>query len=102
MPNGRRVLTLRTLEFNYKASSSLALYGRGRETRPDIWAPGAGGANGATGYLIGQAAGSYVRRSEDRKAVRETSLSGDPEYLTEEAKTDLRFDTDTKEVMGEG
>jgi hypothetical protein len=102
MPNGRRVLTLRTLEFNYKASSSLALYGRGRETRPDIWAPGAGGANGATGYLIGQAAGSYVRRSVDRKAVRETSLSGDPEYLTEEAKTDLRLDTEAKEVTGEG
>ena len=102
MPNGRRVLTLRILESNYKASSSLALYGRGRETRPDIWAPGAGGANGATGYLIGEAVGFYLRRSEDRKAVRETSLSGDPEYLTEEAKTDLRLDTEAKEVTGEG
>jgi hypothetical protein len=36
-----------------------------------------------------------LRRSEDRKAVRETSLSKEPEYLTKEAKTDLRFDTDT-------
>jgi hypothetical protein len=30
------------------------------------------------------------------------SLSGDPEYLTEEAKTDLRLDTEAKEVTGEG
>ena len=37
-----------------------------------------------------------------QKAELDTSLSRDPEYLTEEAKTDLRFDTDTKEVMGEG
>ena len=88
MPNGRRVLTLRTLEFNYKASSSLALYGRGRETRPDIWAPGAGGANGATGYLIGQAAGSYVRRSEDRKVGLGTSIGREPENLAEEAERD--------------
>ena len=77
-------------------------YGRGRETRPDIWAPGAGEANGTIGYLIGQAVGFQLRRSEDRKAVRETSLSRDPEYLIEEAKTDPRSSTRTKEVMGEG
>jgi hypothetical protein len=102
MPNGRRVLKLRILEFLYKASSSLALYGRGRETHPDIWAPGAGGANGATGYLIGEAAGFYLRRSEDRKAGLETSIGREPENLAEEAMSNLRFDAETKVVMRQG
>jgi hypothetical protein len=66
-----------------------------------MWAPGAGGANGATGYLIDEAAGFYLRRSEDRKVGLETSLSRDPEYLTEVAKKELRFGTGTKEVMRE-
>jgi hypothetical protein len=67
-----------------------------------MWAPGAGGANGTTGYLIGEAAGFYLGRSEDRRAVLETSLRREPKYLTEEAERDLRFDTDTKEVMRKG
>ena len=67
-----------------------------------MWAPGAGGANGATGYLIGEAAGFYLRRSEDRKAVRETSIGKEPENQAEEAESDLRLSTDTKEVMRQG
>jgi hypothetical protein len=32
----------------------------------------------------------------------QTSLSGEPEYLTEEAEKALRFETHTEEVMEEG
>ena len=67
-----------------------------------MWAPGAGGANGATGYLVDEAAGFYLRTSQDRKAERETSISGEAENQTEEGDRDLRFYTDTKEVMREG
>jgi hypothetical protein len=67
-----------------------------------IWAPGAGGANGATGYLFGEVAGSYLRRSEDRKAGLETSISEEPENQAEEAESDLRLSRDTKEVMSQG
>jgi hypothetical protein len=68
---------------------------------PRFWAPGAGGAHGATGYLLGEAAGSYLRRSQDRKVGLQTSLSGEPEYLTGKAEKVIRFKTHTKEVMGE-
>jgi hypothetical protein len=67
-----------------------------------MWAPGAGGANGATGYLIDEAAGFYLRWSEDRKAGRETSIGEEPENLAEEAKRDFKLGTDTKEVMRQG
>ena len=40
-----------------------------------------------------------MRRSQDRKVGIQTSLSGKPEYLTEEAKTDSRSSTKRKEVM---
>ena len=43
-----------------------------------------------------------MRTSEDRKAGLETSISEDPENLAEEAKRDLKLDTDTKEVMRQG
>ena len=99
MPNGRCACPLRILEFLLQGQQIAGYIDRGRETRPDIWAPGAGGANGATGYLIGEAAGFYLRRSQDRRAVLDTSLSRKPEYLTEEAKTDSRSSTKRKEVM---
>ena len=67
-----------------------------------MWASGVGGANDATGYLVDDAAGSYLRRSEDRKAVRETSIGKEPENQAEEAESDLRLSTDTKEVMRQG
>jgi hypothetical protein len=67
-----------------------------------MWAPGAGGANGATGYLIDEVAGFCLRTSQDRKAGLETSISGERENLTEETKRDLTLDTDTEEVMREG
>jgi hypothetical protein len=71
----------------------LAAYGRGREIHPETWAPGAGGANGATGYLIDEVVGYYLRTSEDRKAGLETSISEEPENLAEEAERDLGFET---------
>src|SRR5215213_11803140 len=98
MSNGRCACPLRILEFLLQGQQIAGYIERGRETRPDIWAPGAGGANGATGYLIGEAAGFYLRRSQDRKAVLEPSIA---EYLTEEAEGHLRLDTNTKEVMRE-
>jgi hypothetical protein len=67
-----------------------------------MWAPGAGGANGATGYLIVETAGFYLRWSEDRKAGLETSIGRELEHQAEEAVRDLRFSTDTKEVMSQG
>ena len=67
-----------------------------------MWAPGAGGANGATGYLIDEVVGFYWRTSEDRKAGLETSIGREPENLAEEAKRDLKLNTDTKEVMRQG
>jgi hypothetical protein len=67
-----------------------------------MWAPGAGGANGATGYLIDEAAGFYLRWSEDRKAGLETNIGREPENLAEEEESDLRLSTDTKEVMRQG
>ena len=67
-----------------------------------MWAPGAGGANGETGYLVDEAAGFYPRRSEARKAGLETSIGREPEYLIEEAKTDLGFSTGSKEMTREG
>ena len=66
-----------------------------------MWAPGAGGANGATGYLVDEAAGFYLRTSQDRKAGLETSISREPVNLVEEAERDLKFDTITKEVIQE-
>jgi hypothetical protein len=67
-----------------------------------MWASGVGGANDATGYLVDEAAGSYLRRSEGRKAGLETGIGKEPENQAEEAERHLRFDTDTKEVMREG
>ena len=67
-----------------------------------MWAPGAGGANGATDYLIEEVVGFYLRTSEDRKVGRETSISGEPEHLAEEEERDHRLSTDTKEVMRQG
>ena len=40
--------------------------------------------------------------SEDRKAGLETSISEEPENQAEEAKWDLKLDTDSKEVMRQG
>jgi hypothetical protein len=45
-----------------------------------------GGASGATGYLVDEAAGFALRSSEDRKAGRQTNISGEPEHQAEEAQ----------------
>ena len=67
-----------------------------------MWAPGAGGANGATGYLIDEVVGFYLRTSEDRKAGLKTSIGREPENLAEAAMSNLRFDAETKGVMRQG
>jgi hypothetical protein len=47
-------------------------------------------------------AGFYLRRSEDRKAGRETNIGKEPEKQAEEAENNLRLSTDTKEEMRQG
>jgi hypothetical protein len=64
-----------------------------------VWAPGAGGASGATGYLFDEAAGFYLRGSQDRKVGLDTSIVEEPENQAKEPKRDMRLCTDMKEVM---
>jgi hypothetical protein len=66
-----------------------------------MWAPGAGGANGATGYLIDEVVGFCLRRSEDRKAGLETSIAKELQNKVEETERDLRPGTATREVIRE-
>ncbi|MDQ3184350.1 MAG: hypothetical protein M3Q62_12630, partial [Actinomycetota bacterium] len=46
-----------------------------------------------------EAAGFYLRRSEDRKVGRETNITGEPENLAEEARSDLAYPRERRTSM---
>src|SRR5215208_2311283 len=72
-------------------------YGRGRETHPDMWTPGASAANGGSGHLIDEVAG-FSAKVRTQKGV--TSISREPENQAEEERSDLTFATIMLRALG--
>ena len=72
-------------------------YGRGRETHPDMWTPGASAANGGSGHLIDEVAGFSAKVRTQKGG---TSISREPENQAEEERSDLTFATIMLRALG--